>query len=221
MLAIGRAMMTRPKILLLDEPSMGLAPIWSNDLRHHRRDQPRGCARLLVEQNALMALDVAHRGYVLETGKVALEGSAKEELAANEDGQEGLPGHRVDRSWAARLRGGGGSANTAARGGTRCGRPRPPARARARALRRRSAPARSRDAALPPHPGSRRRSRSPMVGLRADRLPVGIGQQRMAGPGRRDTHRARGHRLRPFAPPDAARLGIEPGASRLEERAVR
>ena len=85
MCAIGRAMMARPKLLMLDEPSMGLAPIFVDRIFETIVEiNKEGTPVLLVEQNALMALDIAHRGYVLETGKVALEGSAKD-LAANED----------------------------------------------------------------------------------------------------------------------------------------
>ena len=79
MLAIGRAMMARPKILLLDEPSMGLAPILVEEIFRNIQDiNQQGTTILLVEQNANMALQVANRGYVLETGAVALEGSAAE-----------------------------------------------------------------------------------------------------------------------------------------------
>ena len=80
MCAMGRALMARPKLLLLDEPSMGLAPIFvETDLRDRRaRSTQQGTPILLVEQNALMALDTAHRGYVMETGVIALEGPAKE-----------------------------------------------------------------------------------------------------------------------------------------------
>lgn len=79
MLAIGRAMMARPKILLLDEPSMGLAPILVEEIFKNIQDiNQQGTTILLVEQNANMALQVANRGYVLETGAVALEGSAAE-----------------------------------------------------------------------------------------------------------------------------------------------
>jgi branched-chain amino acid transport system ATP-binding protein len=79
MLAIGRAMMARPKILLLDEPSMGLAPILVEEIFKNIQDiNQQGTTILLVEQNANMALQVASRGYVLETGAVALEGSATE-----------------------------------------------------------------------------------------------------------------------------------------------
>jgi branched-chain amino acid transport system ATP-binding protein len=85
MCAIGRAMMARPRLLMLDEPSMGLAPIFVDRIFETIVEiNKQGTPVLLVEQNALMALDVAHRGYVLETGRIALEGSAKE-LAANED----------------------------------------------------------------------------------------------------------------------------------------
>jgi branched-chain amino acid transport system ATP-binding protein len=78
MCAIGRALMARPKLLMLDEPSMGLAPIFVEKIFEIVREiNEQGTPILLVEQNALMALDVADRGYVLETGKVALADSAK------------------------------------------------------------------------------------------------------------------------------------------------
>jgi branched-chain amino acid transport system ATP-binding protein len=84
MLAIGRALMTKPKLLMLDEPSLGLAPNLVRDIfgiieKINRED---GVSVLLVEQNANQALGVAHRGYVLETGRITLEGSAQE-LRAN------------------------------------------------------------------------------------------------------------------------------------------
>ncbi len=79
MCAIGRALMARPKLLLLDEPSMGLAPIFVEKIFEIVREiNAQGTPILLVEQNALMALDAASRGYVLETGRIALEGPAKE-----------------------------------------------------------------------------------------------------------------------------------------------
>ena len=84
MCAIGRALMARPKLLLLDEPSMGLAPIFVERIFEIVKEiNQQGIPILLVEQNALMALDVADRGYVLETGRVALEGPAGE-LRQNE-----------------------------------------------------------------------------------------------------------------------------------------
>jgi branched-chain amino acid transport system ATP-binding protein len=84
MCAIGRALMARPKLLMLDEPSLGLAPIFVQRIFETIVEINRqGTAILLVEQNALMALDVASRGYVLETGSVALEGPAQE-LKTNE-----------------------------------------------------------------------------------------------------------------------------------------
>jgi branched-chain amino acid transport system ATP-binding protein len=84
MCAMGRALMARPKLLLLDEPSMGLAPIFVDRIFEIVREiNAQGTPVLLVEQNALMALDTAHRGYVLETGRIALEGPAKE-LRENE-----------------------------------------------------------------------------------------------------------------------------------------
>jgi branched-chain amino acid transport system ATP-binding protein len=77
MLAIGRALMARPKLLLLDEPSMGLAPILVERIFGIVKEiNEQGTPILLVEQNALMALEIADRGYVLETGKVALANSA-------------------------------------------------------------------------------------------------------------------------------------------------
>jgi branched-chain amino acid transport system ATP-binding protein len=78
MLAIGRALMARPRLLLLDEPSMGLAPLLVETIFETitRVNKERGTAILLVEQNALMALEVARRGYVLQTGKVVLEDAA-------------------------------------------------------------------------------------------------------------------------------------------------
>jgi branched-chain amino acid transport system ATP-binding protein len=84
MCAIGRAMMARPKLLMLDEPSMGLAPIFVERIFDTIVEiNKQGTPILLVEQNALMALEVASRGYVLETGSIVLEGPAAE-LKANE-----------------------------------------------------------------------------------------------------------------------------------------
>jgi branched-chain amino acid transport system ATP-binding protein len=84
MCAMGRALMARPKLLMLDEPSMGLAPIFVEKIFEIVKEiNQQGTPILLVEQNALMALDVADRGYVLETGHVALEGAAAE-LRENE-----------------------------------------------------------------------------------------------------------------------------------------
>jgi branched-chain amino acid transport system ATP-binding protein len=83
MCAIGRALMARPKLLMLDEPSMGLAPIFVQRIFDTIVEvNKQGTSILLVEQNALMALDVASRGYVLETGTVALAGDASK-LAEN------------------------------------------------------------------------------------------------------------------------------------------
>lgn len=77
MLAMGRAMMGRPRILLLDEPSMGLAPLLVRDIfQIIQYLNEQGTTILLVEQNALMALEVAHRGYVLQTGKITLADDA-------------------------------------------------------------------------------------------------------------------------------------------------
>lgn len=85
MLAMGRALMSRPKLLLLDEPSMGLAPLLIKEIFSIIEDINReGTTVLLVEQNANMALSIAHRAYVMETGRITLQGAAKE-LAASED----------------------------------------------------------------------------------------------------------------------------------------
>ena len=79
MLAVGRALMARPTLLLLDEPSMGLSPILVEEIfRIIQEINRQGTSILLVEQNAFMALQVAKRGYVLETGMIPLAGSATE-----------------------------------------------------------------------------------------------------------------------------------------------
>lgn len=84
MLAIGRALMGRPRVLLLDEPSMGLAPVLVEQIFRIIKDiNEQGTTILLVEQNALMALGVAHRGYVLQTGQIVLADSAQR-LSENE-----------------------------------------------------------------------------------------------------------------------------------------
>jgi branched-chain amino acid transport system ATP-binding protein len=85
MLAIGRALMARPRLLLLDEPSLGLAPLLVREIfRTIREINQRGVTVLLVEQNAHMALSIAGRGYVLETGRVTIEDAASR-LLQNED----------------------------------------------------------------------------------------------------------------------------------------
>lgn len=79
MLAIGRALMAQPRIMLMDEPSMGLAPVLVESIYEVISDlHQKGTTILLVEQNARMALSVANRGYVLETGRIVLEGSAQD-----------------------------------------------------------------------------------------------------------------------------------------------
>ena len=84
MLAIGRALMTRPQILLLDEPSLGLSPLLVQQIFGIIQDiNAQGMTILLVEQNALQALSIANRGYVLQTGRVVLSGSSSE-LSSNE-----------------------------------------------------------------------------------------------------------------------------------------
>ena len=88
MCAIGRALMAHPKLLLLDEPSMGIAPIFVEKIFEIVREiNEQGTPILLVEQNALMALDTAHRGYVMETGRIALADDAKS-LRENEQVQK-------------------------------------------------------------------------------------------------------------------------------------
>ncbi|MBQ7577714.1 MAG: ABC transporter ATP-binding protein [Synergistaceae bacterium] len=85
MLAMGRALMSRPKLLMLDEPSMGLAPILVEQIFDIIADlHKRGSTILLVEQNAQMALSIASRGYVMETGKIVTTGTGKELLSSPE-----------------------------------------------------------------------------------------------------------------------------------------
>jgi len=102
MLAIGRALMARPKLMMLDEPSMGLAPLVVKDIfAILRRVRDAGTTVLLVEQNARGALKIADRGYVLETGRIVLQGTA-EELLANRDVQRAYLGSDLDaenRAW--------------------------------------------------------------------------------------------------------------------------
>ena len=85
MLAMGRALMSKPKLLLMDEPSMGLAPLMvKNIFQIIERVNAEGTTVLLVEQNANMALSVAHRAYVIETGAIVLAGTAEELRESNE-----------------------------------------------------------------------------------------------------------------------------------------
>ncbi|MFO7275150.1 MAG: ABC transporter ATP-binding protein [Bacillota bacterium] len=94
MLAIGRALMARPRLLLLDEPSLGLAPLLVRTIFDIIKDiNAQGTTILLVEQNAHMALSIAHRGYVLETGRVVLSGPA-ETLRQSDDVQAAYLGGR-------------------------------------------------------------------------------------------------------------------------------
>jgi branched-chain amino acid transport system ATP-binding protein len=100
MLAIGRALMARPKLLLLDEPSMGLAPLIVQEIFAviERLRKVEGTTVLLVEQNAKAALKMADRGYVLETGKVILEGPASE-LLENKEVQRAYLGKDKKEIW--------------------------------------------------------------------------------------------------------------------------
>jgi branched-chain amino acid transport system ATP-binding protein len=94
MLALGRAMMTRCRVMLLDEPSMGLSPILVKEVfRAIQEINTQGTTVLLVEQNANMALKIANRGYVLENGRIALEGSA-EQLTQDPRVKEAYLGNR-------------------------------------------------------------------------------------------------------------------------------
>ena len=78
MLAIGRGLMSRPNLMLLDEPSLGLAPLLVEEIFEivQRLSQQEGVTVLLVEQNAAMALTIAHHGYIMENGRIVLDGSA-------------------------------------------------------------------------------------------------------------------------------------------------
>jgi branched-chain amino acid transport system ATP-binding protein len=89
MLAIGRALMAKPKLILMDEPSMGLSPLLVKEVFRiiKRLNRELGISILLVEQNANMALHVADDGYIMENGKIVLDGTA-EELMENEDVKE-------------------------------------------------------------------------------------------------------------------------------------
>ncbi len=96
MLAIARALMARPRLIMMDEPSMGLAPLIVKDIFSIvTRLRDEGNTVLLVEQNARAALGIAHRGYVLETGRIILEGKA-EDLLANREVQRAYLGRDLD-----------------------------------------------------------------------------------------------------------------------------
>ena len=99
MVAIGRTLMARPKLLLLDEPSMGLAPmVVSGIFKSIQTLRTRGTTILLVEQNAKAALKVADRGYVLETGRIILEGET-EDLLNNKEVQRAYLGKEYREVW--------------------------------------------------------------------------------------------------------------------------
>jgi branched-chain amino acid transport system ATP-binding protein len=96
MLAMGRALMSRPKLIMLDEPSMGLAPLMVKEIFNIiTRIRDEGNTVLLVEQNARSALKIANRGYVLETGRIILEGEAGD-LLANRDVQRAYLGREIN-----------------------------------------------------------------------------------------------------------------------------
>ncbi len=97
MLALGRALMARPRLIMMDEPSLGLAPILVSEVfRIIESINRQGTTILLVEQNAMAALEVAHYGYVLETGKISLEGRGSD-LLKNEQIKQCYLGKAVGR----------------------------------------------------------------------------------------------------------------------------
>jgi branched-chain amino acid transport system ATP-binding protein len=97
MLAVGRALMSRPKIMMMDEPSLGLAPlVVKNIFSIIEEINKNGVTILLIEQNANVALHIAHWGYVLETGKIVLSGKGKE-LLENEDVKSAYLGKRKSK----------------------------------------------------------------------------------------------------------------------------
>ena len=99
MLSIGRALMARPRMLLLDEPSLGLAPLVAQEiLQVTRKLRDQGTTILLVEQNALAALEICDRAYVLEAGRIILEGSP-EELLANDEVRRAFLGKDYKEKW--------------------------------------------------------------------------------------------------------------------------
>ena len=181
MLAIGRALMTRPSVLLLDEPSLGLSPILVQQIfRIIGEINASGMTILLVEQNALQALSVAHRGYVLQTGQVVLAGQL-EGADRGRDGPQGLPRGVVGASlpWTGGTR--GATADDPDRAGRRLG-PRPAdAVLSSRGSRVALAVLKPWDwiAAPPMAPG---REGAAIAGGRADRGPDG----RLRRPGSRD-----------------------------------
>lgn len=99
MLSIARALMARPKLLMLDEPSLGLAPLIVDEIYATvQRLHASGTTVLLVEQNAMGALDICRRGYVMETGRIVLAGSA-DDLAEHEDVQRAYLGRDYRHKW--------------------------------------------------------------------------------------------------------------------------
>ena len=99
MVAIGRGLMARPKIMLLDEPSLGLSPLLVKEIFVivKRLNIEQGMTMILVEQNAKVALDLAHYGYVMELGRIVMDGEA-EKLAASKDIQEFYLGQSSETS---------------------------------------------------------------------------------------------------------------------------
>ena len=202
MVAMGRALMARPKLLLLDEPSMGLAPIFVERIFEIVREiNAQGTPILLVEQNALMALDAANRGYVLETGVIALEGPAKE-LRENERVQQGVPRHRLAPLRGADLEREEGRGSAGCRSGPRRRRGRGPSRERCETPCVGTKPS-VRAAWWSRQPATRTApSRSSAAGSRPSRHRGGADGRR----GRRGRRRARVHPRPPPARRPRARL---------------
>ena len=205
--------MARPKLLLLDEPSMGLAPIFVEKIFEIIVEiNAQGTPILLVEQNALMALDAANRGYVLETGDDRARGAG-----------EGPPPERaVRKAYLARSYGGSDLAagSRAGRAGSRSALRRLHGRAPSRARPGFRASGRTRGCALPGGRGSRRSDGAQPAERRPAAVPVGVGQQWMAcsaGPVRGQSPPVRRRRLL-----RGGEVRNRPAvAERVEERAVR
>ena len=211
MCAIGRALMARPKLLLLDEPSMGLAPIFVEKIFEIVIEiNKQGTPVLLVEQNALMALDVASRGYVLETGRVALEGPA-----AELQGQRAGSARPISARASALLPGADRGRGSALRRRSAERRAAPAARRADDCRRRRRGPSRGRPGCCGSgrgraraqllHPDSRRRARGRRARARERTTPSrrtgAVGEARDPG----GMRRARADRRRPsVALPSAA-----------------
>ncbi len=239
MVAIGRALMARPKLLLLDEPSMGLAPIFVERIFEIiRRSTPQGTPILLVEQNALMALDVANRGYVLETGTIALADDAKR-LKENEQVQKtylgvdyvgrrlrfgrssGTPPIAVNAARPSPSPAAPDSKGSRRRRGSRSAVGGRSSRGPSSGRRRCRASGRSRAGARRPRRGSRRRGRAPGGRARAGTRPSPRTAAADGTCARSGTPRSRARPSGAAARPPPSARDPRPLAGRVEERAVR